>query len=50
MCIDIQPYTTVQVHEREDVLHVGGFSTGPTAFAVNIAGAVLGRRFDQRRA
>ena len=25
---------------RSGRLHVGGFSTGPTAFAVNIAGAV----------
>ena len=26
VCIDIQPYTTVQAEPREDVLHVGGFS------------------------
>lgn len=26
VCIDIQPYTTTQVAEREDVLNVGGFS------------------------
>lgn len=26
VCLDIQPYTTVQAVEREDILHVGGFS------------------------
>jgi 60 kDa SS-A/Ro ribonucleoprotein len=26
VCIDIQPYATTQVHERDDVLNVGGFS------------------------
>ena len=29
---------------RSGRLHVGGFSTGPTAFAVNIAGAVPDRK------
>jgi len=26
VCIDIQPYTTTQAHDREDILNVGGFS------------------------
>lgn len=26
VCINIQPYTTVQASEREDILNVGGFS------------------------
>jgi 60 kDa SS-A/Ro ribonucleoprotein len=26
VCIDIQPYGTVQAQEREDILNVGGFS------------------------
>lgn len=26
VCIDIQPYATTQVHDREDVLNIGGFS------------------------
>ena len=26
VCIDIQPYTSVQAEAREDVLHIGGFS------------------------
>ncbi len=26
VCIDIQPYRTVQAAEREDILNVGGFS------------------------
>lgn len=26
VCIDIQPYATVQVVEREDILNIGGFS------------------------
>jgi 60 kDa SS-A/Ro ribonucleoprotein len=26
VCIDIQPYGTVQAREREDILNVGGFS------------------------
>ncbi|MFK7819219.1 MAG: RNA-binding protein [Planctomycetaceae bacterium] len=26
MCIDIQPYTTTQAKEREDIVNVGGFS------------------------
>ena len=33
---------------RSGRLHVGGFSTGPTAFAVNIAGAVLGSLAGQK--
>ena len=26
MCLDIQPYATTQVKEREDILNIGGFS------------------------
>ena len=26
VCIDIQPYTTTQAHDRDDVLNIGGFS------------------------
>jgi 60 kDa SS-A/Ro ribonucleoprotein len=26
VCIDIQPYGTVQAQERKDILNVGGFS------------------------
>jgi 60 kDa SS-A/Ro ribonucleoprotein len=26
VCIDMQPYGTVQVKERRDILNVGGFS------------------------
>jgi 60 kDa SS-A/Ro ribonucleoprotein len=26
VCIDLQPYTTVQAPERDDILNVGGFS------------------------
>ena len=26
VCIDIQPYTTTQAHDRDDILNVGGFS------------------------
>ena len=26
VCVDIQPYGTTQVAEREDILNVGGFS------------------------
>ena len=26
VCIDLQPYTTVQAPERSDILNVGGFS------------------------
>lgn len=26
VCLDLQPYTTVQAVERQDILHVGGFS------------------------
>ena len=26
VCIDIQPYGTVQARERDDILNVGGFS------------------------
>jgi 60 kDa SS-A/Ro ribonucleoprotein len=26
VCVDIQPYGTVQANERDDILHVGGFS------------------------
>lgn len=26
VCIDLQPYQTVQAHEREDILNIGGFS------------------------
>jgi len=26
VCIDVQPYRTVQANEREDILNVGGFS------------------------
>jgi 60 kDa SS-A/Ro ribonucleoprotein len=26
VCIDIQPYATVQAAEREDILNIGGFS------------------------
>jgi 60 kDa SS-A/Ro ribonucleoprotein len=26
ICIDVQPYRTVQAIEREDILNVGGFS------------------------
>lgn len=26
VCIDVQPYTTTQAHDREDILNVGGFS------------------------
>jgi 60 kDa SS-A/Ro ribonucleoprotein len=28
VCIDLQPVATAQTVEREDVLHVGGFSEG----------------------
>ena len=26
VCVDIQPYGTVQARERDDILNVGGFS------------------------
>jgi 60 kDa SS-A/Ro ribonucleoprotein len=26
VCIDIQPYATVQAKERDDILNIGGFS------------------------
>jgi 60 kDa SS-A/Ro ribonucleoprotein len=26
VCLDIQPYATTQVKEREDILNIGGFS------------------------
>ena len=26
VCIDVQPYTTTQAHDREDILNIGGFS------------------------
>ena len=26
VCIDLQPYQTVQAHEREDIMNIGGFS------------------------
>ena len=26
VCIDVQPYRTVQAKEREDILNIGGFS------------------------
>ena len=26
VCIDVQPYATVQAKERSDILNVGGFS------------------------
>ena len=26
VCLDVQPYATSQVSEREDVLNIGGFS------------------------
>lgn len=42
VCIDLQPYGTVQAQERQDVLNVGGFSDAVfdlvSAFVANAAG------------
>jgi 60 kDa SS-A/Ro ribonucleoprotein len=37
VCIDIQPYATVQAHEREDVLNVGGFSDAVFSLVASFA-------------
>jgi 60 kDa SS-A/Ro ribonucleoprotein len=41
VCIDIQPVATVQAHEREDVLHVGGFSDAVFTLVAEFAAGTL---------
>lgn len=41
VCIDIQPYGTVQAHEREDVLNVGGFSDAVFTLVADFAAGRL---------
>lgn len=43
VCLDIAPYTTVQAPEREDVLHVGGFSDAVFDVVASFARGELGR-------
>ena len=37
VCIDLQPYATSQTVEREDVIHVGGFSDAVFDLLANFA-------------
>ncbi|MBV9496173.1 MAG: TROVE domain-containing protein [Acidobacteria bacterium] len=41
VCIDIQPYATVQVQEREDVLNIGGFSDAVFSIVADFAAGTL---------
>lgn len=41
-CIDLQPYGTVQVAPREDVLHVGGFSDAVFDLLASFASGQMG--------
>ena len=41
VCIDIQPYTTTQAAERDDVLNVGGFSDAVFTMVANFADGKL---------
>ena len=41
VCIDVQPYATVQAHEREDVLNVGGFSDAVFTLVADFAAGRL---------
>jgi 60 kDa SS-A/Ro ribonucleoprotein len=49
VCIDLQPVATSQAVEREDVLHVGGFSDAVfEVVAAFAAGAGDAARWEQR--
>lgn len=41
VCVDIQPYATVQAYNREDVLNVGGFSDAVFAVVAQFAAGTL---------
>jgi len=41
VCIDLQPYATVQAYEREDVLNVGGFSDAVFTLVADFAAGKL---------
>jgi 60 kDa SS-A/Ro ribonucleoprotein len=41
VCIDIQPNATVQAHEREDVLNIGGFSDAVFTLVADFAAGKL---------
>ncbi|HYV13839.1 MAG TPA: hypothetical protein VE980_23235, partial [Pyrinomonadaceae bacterium] len=41
VCIDVQPYRTVQAREREDILNVGGFSDQVFDVISEFAGGAL---------
>lgn len=41
VCIDIQPYTTTQAKEREDILNIGGFSDQIFSVIANFAAGRL---------
>jgi 60 kDa SS-A/Ro ribonucleoprotein len=44
VCIDLQPYATSQTVEREDVLHVGGFSDAVFDLLASFAAEGIGAR------
>ncbi|MFC0676722.1 RNA-binding protein [Lysobacter korlensis] len=48
VCIDLQPYTTSQTVEREDVLHVGGFSDAVFELLSAHVGGGSAERWTQR--
>jgi 60 kDa SS-A/Ro ribonucleoprotein len=45
VCIDVQPYGTMQARDRDDILNVGGFSDAVFEMIAAFAKGKLGPRY-----